>query len=234
MKECDCTSIDNSEPQTRRTQARIDPECALGLLKAGNNRFKNKLTIRRDLKWHAEVTSCGQFPFAAIVSCIDSRVPTELIFDQGIGDVFNARIAGNFVNKDILGSLEFAYTSGVSLILVLGHTRCGAINAAIDTYKKDKNSNKKDKGTCKNCTHILPMVAKLHPAVKNTPRLDSESDTQYHNRVVRKNVELTIEKIRKKSKGLRMANKKHKINIVGGIYDVASGVVSFFEHPKAT
>ena len=232
MKKCNCT-IDNSEPQTRRTQARIDPKCALGLLKAGNNRFKNKLTIRRDLKWHAAVTSCGQFPFAAILSCIDSRVPTELIFDQGIGDVFNARIAGNFVNKDILGSLEFAYTSGVSLILVLGHTRCGAIIAAIDTYKKETYSAKKNNNTCKNCTHIRPMVEKLYPAVKNTPHLDSESDAQYQNRVARKNVRLTIEKIRKKSKGLRLANKEHKINIVGGIYDVASGVVSFFEHPAS-
>ncbi|MBL4648140.1 MAG: carbonic anhydrase [Aureispira sp.] len=226
MKKCDCTSIDNSQAQTRRTQAKIQPECALELLKSGNDRFVKKMTLRRDLKLQAEITSSGQFPFAVVLSCLDSRVPTELIFDQGIGDVFNARIAGNFVNDDILGSIEFAYTSGVSLVLVLGHTQCGAIDAAIHNSENGPDN-------CEPCKHIIPMVKNLYPAVKRTNRLKDEEDNEYHNRVVRKNVELNIEKIRKKSDCLRLADKKTEILIIGGVYNIASGVVSFFEHPKS-
>jgi carbonic anhydrase len=223
MKKCKCIPIDNSEPQTRRTQSKIKPECALEILRSGNDRFINKLTIRRDLKWQVEVTSCGQYPFAIILSCIDSRVATDLIFDQGIGDVFNVSIAGNFVNDDILGSIEFAYTSGVSLVLVLGHTKCGAINAAIEECGKDNDDME--------CKYILPMVENLCPSVKTTKRFKNEGDTEYHNRVGRKNVELNIDKMRKKSKCLRAAEKEKKIAIVGGIYDVTTGAVSFFEHP---
>jgi carbonic anhydrase len=224
MKNNECNPIDNSKPQTAETQAKMQPKYALELLKLGNERFVNKLTIRRDLKLQVEVTSAGQYPFAVILSCLDSRIPTELIFDQGLGDVFNARIAGNFVNDDILGSMEFAYSSGVRLVVVLGHTRCGAVDAAINNYKK---GSRLEGGGFQ---HILPMVKKLYPAVKNTTAFSGESAADYHNRVARKNVELNIDKIRKESTCLRMANRNKKLDIVGGIYDVTSGVVTFFEH----
>jgi carbonic anhydrase len=227
MEKFECKSIDNSIAQTKETQAKIKPECALELLKAGNTRFVKKLTIRRDLKSQIKETSSGQYPFAVIVSCLDSRVPTELIFDQGIGDVFNARIAGNFVNEDILGSLEFAHTIGACLIVVLGHTRCGAIGAAITNYRKRHTQQAEQ---VVGCQHILPMVKKLYPAVKDTTPFKEEEDSEYHNRVVRKNVELNIEVIRKKSDCLRIANRKKQIDIVGGVYDVTSGRVSFFDH----
>lgn len=224
MKNNECNPIDNSKPQTAETQAKMQPKYALELLKLGNERFVNKLTIRRDLKLQVEVTSAGQYPFAVILSCLDSRVPTELIFDQGVGDVFNARVAGNFINDDILGSMEFAYSSGVRLVVVLGHTGCGAVDAAIKNYRK---SSTPEGGGCQ---HILPMVKKLYPAVKNTTAFDGESAADYQNRVARKNVELNIDKIRKESTCLRLANRNKKIDIVGGIYDVTSGVVTFFEH----
>lgn len=215
--------IDNSEPQTKETQAKIKPPNALEILKLGNERFACNKTLRRNLKQAVKTTSEGQFPFAVILSCIDSRVPTELVFDQGIGDIFNVRIAGNFVNNDILGSLEFSYTTGVSLIVVLGHTGCGAIDAAIANCKKENTLK---------CAHILPMVKNLCPAVKRTERRDGESDTDYQDRVARKNVELNIKKIREKSECLKEAEKKGEINIVGGIYDVTSGVVSFFKYSE--
>ena len=119
--------------QTKASQDAISPAKALELLKEGNQRFTTKQQVERDLNLQVEQTSTGQFPFATVLSCIDSRVPAELVFDQGIGDIFSVRIAGNFVNADILGSMEFASKlAGTKLILVLGHTACGAVKGACD------------------------------------------------------------------------------------------------------
>jgi carbonic anhydrase len=118
---------------TRETQATMTPQKALGFLKEGNQRFQNNLKANRNLLEQVNDTSDGQFPFATILSCIDSRVSAELVFDQGLGDIFSVRIAGNFVNEDILGSMEFACKlAGTKLIVVLGHTSCGAIKGACD------------------------------------------------------------------------------------------------------
>lgn len=122
-----------NDTHTQDSQAAVTPELALQLLKEGNQRFLDKTTLDRSFDKQIELTSGGQYPFAAIVSCIDSRIPTEIVFDQGIGDVFNARIAGNFVNQDILGSLEFACKlAGSKLIVIMGHTSCGAVKGACD------------------------------------------------------------------------------------------------------
>jgi carbonic anhydrase len=118
---------------TQDSQAEVTPDLAVQLLKDGNQRFLDKSILNRSFDKQIELTSKGQYPFAAIVSCIDSRIPTEIVFDQGIGDVFNARVAGNFVNRDILGSLEFACKlAGSKLIVILGHTSCGAVKGACD------------------------------------------------------------------------------------------------------
>jgi len=128
--------------QTAASQAEISPEKAVALLKEGNARFTGQNMIERDLISQVEQTGSGQFPFAAVVSCIDSRIPTEMVFDQGVGDIFNARIAGNFVNTDILGSLEFAAkVAGSKAIVVLGHTQCGAVKGACDHVKLGNLTN---------------------------------------------------------------------------------------------
>jgi carbonic anhydrase len=119
--------------QTASSQAQITPGKAISMLKEGNARFRDGRMIQRDLISQVKQTGSGQYPFAAVVSCIDSRIPTEIVFDQGIGDIFNARVAGNFVNTDILGSLEFAAkVAGARAIVVMGHTECGAVKGACD------------------------------------------------------------------------------------------------------
>ena len=122
--------------QTKSTQETITPEQALEILKRGNDRFAQNLKAQRDLQAQVIETSRGQYPFAAILSCIDSRVPAELIFDQGIGDIFSVRIAGNIVNEDILGSIEYSCkVAGAKVIVVVGHTKCGAVTAACKDVK---------------------------------------------------------------------------------------------------
>ena len=225
MKKQICNSIDLTAPQTKRTQTKITPECAVQLLKDGNKRFVNKLTLRRDLKWQVQVTSNGQYPYACVLGCIDSRVSNELVFDQGIGDIFSTRIAGNFVNNDILGGIEFAYSSGVKLVLVLGHTSCGAVKGAIEHCGK--------KSDVPGCSHIVPMVKNICPAVESTKKIKDECASEYANRVAKTNVELTIDKIRKQSDCLRKAEENKEIIILGGMYNVSSGEVSFFEHKNS-
>jgi len=210
----------------------MTPEIALSIFRYGNQNFVDNWIRRRNYRNEVRRTSNGQSPFAAILSCIDSRVPAEIIFNLGLGDIFNIRIAGNFVNDDIMGSLEFAYTEGVKLILVLGHTGCGAINAAITSCdckseeECSKNSEKLDNG--KKCNYILPMIKKLCRAVCSNIEFKLEEDYKY--KVTRKNVEISIEDIRKKSTTcIGIAEKEGKIKIIGGIYDISKGKVSFFE-----
>lgn len=204
--------------QTPETQAAITPASALELLKEGNDRFVTKHTVERDLNKQVQQTSTGQYPFATILSCIDSRVPAELVFDQGIGDVFSARIAGNFVNSDILGSMEFACKlAGTKLILVLGHTACGAVKGACDHAELGNLT-----GMLENIAPAVNAVVEPQdPAQRNSQNID------FVNAVGTKNVVLTIERIRKESPVLAEMEEAGEIQIVGGMYDLASGKVNF-------
>lgn len=205
---------------TKETQASITPDSALQLLKEGNNRFQDKTKAERDLMEQVKETSKGQYPYATILSCIDSRVSSELIFDQGIGDIFSARIAGNFVNNDILGSMEFACKlAGTKLILVLGHTACGAVKGACDDAKLG---------------NLTGMLSKIKPAVNavRSPEdasLRNSSNIDFVNEVAKKNVELTMDKIVEDSPVLAEMQANGEIKIVGGMYDINSGAVHFYD-----
>lgn len=206
--------------QTKETQAAINPEIAINLLKEGNKRFKSNTAIKRDLLDQVTDTSTGQYPFATILSCIDSRVSSELIFDQGIGDIFSARVAGNFVNEDILGSMEFACKlAGTKVIVVLGHTACGAVKGACDDAKLG---------------NLTALLSKIKPAVKAVTEptdasLRNSSNIDFVNRVAEKNVVLTIENIRTQSPVLEEMESEGSIKIVGAMYDIKDGSVTFYE-----
>jgi carbonic anhydrase len=205
---------------TKETQATMTPEKSVQFLKEGNIRFQNNLKANRNLLEQVNDTSKGQFPFATVLSCIDSRVSAELVFDQGLGDIFSARIAGNFVNDDILGSMEFACKlAGTKLIVVLGHTACGAVKGACDDAKLGK---------------LTGMLEKIKPAVKavTSPEEASQrtsSNIEFVNNVAEKNVLLTIEKIKTDSDVLAEMEQNGEIKIIGGMYDIHTGVVTFFE-----
>lgn len=202
--------------QTKQTQGATTPQKALQMLKEGNMRFVQGNMLKRDLMQQVKATGNGQFPFAAIVGCIDSRASNELIFDQGIGDIFSARIAGNFVNDDILGSLEFACAAaGARLIVVLGHTECGAVKGACDDV------------VLGNLTRTL---ANIKPAVAAVSGYDSDRSSNnkaFVQAVTDKNVLLTVELIRERSSILRDMINKGQIGLVGAMYDVHTGQVSF-------
>jgi carbonic anhydrase len=205
---------------TQETQTTMTPEKSLQHLKEGNQRFQLNLKVNRDLIDQVSDTSEGQYPFATILSCIDSRVSSELIFDLGIGDVFSARVAGNFVNEDILGSMEFACKlAGTKLIVVLGHTACGAVKGACDDAKLGNLTN---------------MLAKIKPAVKavtypEDSNLRNSSNIEFVNNVAAKNVQLTIERILNESEVLAEMQNNGEIKIIGGMYDIHSGSVTFYE-----
>ena len=206
------------EAQTKETQDKMTPDKSLNELKLGNQRFVNKNQLNRDLLQQVKETSTGQYPFATILSCIDSRVSSELIFDQGIGDIFSVRIAGNFVNEDILGSMEFACKlAGTKLIVVLGHTACGAVKGACDHARLG---------------NLTALINKIEPAVDaviepQDKSLRNSSNIEFVNRVAEKNVEMTISEIRSASSVLNEMEKNGEIKIMGGIYDIASGLVNF-------
>jgi len=205
---------------TKETQATMTPEKALESLKAGNQRFQNSLKEDRNLIQQVKDTSEGQYPFATILSCIDSRVSSELVFDQGVGDIFSIRIAGNFVNTDILGSMEFACKlAGTRLIVVLGHTSCGAVKGACDDAKLG---------------NLTSMLEKIKPAVDSIIEptdvsTRNSSNKTFVNNVAVKNVELTIANILKSSEVIAEMHKNGEVKIIGAMYDVSTGSVSFFE-----
>jgi carbonic anhydrase len=204
--------------QTRASQSAITPAHALELLKQGNARFVAGAPLRRDLLAQMHATAAGQFPFASIVGCIDSRVPPELVFDQGLGDVFSARIAGNFVDDEILGSLEFASkVAGSRLIVVLGHTQCGAIKGACDGVQFG------------NLTTTLSHLAPAVDAVKDVPGPRSSKNAIFVGAVTDMNVRLTVAAIRERSPVLDALAKSGELAIVGAIYDVATGAVTFLD-----
>lgn len=205
---------------TRETQATMTPEKSLQYLKEGNLRFQNNLKANRNLLEQVNDTSEGQFPFATILSCIDSRVSAELVFDQGLGDIFSIRIAGNFINEDILGSMEFASKiAGTKLIVVLGHTSCGAIKGACDDAKMG---------------NLTKLISKIKPAVHAVAEpkdsaLRNSSNLAFVDSVAEKNVHLTMDRILKESEVLAEMVRKGEIKIVGGMYDINSGAVDFYE-----
>ena len=213
------STISNKEAitQTAETQSNITPNSALTLLKEGNTRFTSSQPAARNFSAQVEQTATGQYPFAAIVSCIDSRIPTEIVFDQGIGDIFNARIAGNFVNADILGSLEFACKlAGSKVIVVMGHTSCGAVKGACDHAKLG------------NLTQMLDKIMPAVNAIKTEEGTDrSSKNLEFVNEVASKNVEMTIDNIKSQSSVLNEMFEGGEIDIVGAMYDVKTGKVSF-------
>ena len=201
--------------QTKETQANLTPAKAIEILVEGNKRFINNLKANRDLLQQMNDTSEGQHPFAVILSCIDSRTSAELIFDQGLGDIFSVRIAGNCVNEDILGSMEFACkVAGAKVIVVLGHTACGAVKGACDDVRMG---------------NLTTLLNKIRPAVDDTKTSGERksSNTAFVEDVANRNVELGVEAISARSPILKEMIDSGAIGIVGGIYDVGTGVVEF-------
>ena len=203
---------------TKEMQTSITPSMALDLLKDGNKRFINNLKINRNLLQQANETSDGQHPFAVILSCIDSRTSAELIFDQGLGDVFSVRIAGNVVNEDILGSMEFGCkVAGAKIIVVLGHTKCGAVKGACDNVELG---------------NLTGLIHKIKPAVYqecSTIENRNSSNTVFVENVAELNVGLSVKNILLHSPIIAEMVKSGEIGIVGGVHDITTGQVKFFE-----
>ncbi len=201
--------------QTRELQANTTPETALQYLKEGNARFVQDKKANRDLLEQVRTTSKGQFPFAVVLGCIDSRVPAELVFDQGIGDIFNVRIAGNIVNSDILGSLEFACkVAGARLILVLGHTRCGAVNGAISGA---------------GLGNLTGLLQKIGPAIDRVKRTSlSPDDDRFANEVVSQNVREVADEVLARSDILAEMEAAGEIAVARAVYAVETGEVTFY------
>ncbi len=204
--------------QSKQTQSELSPEMAYAILKEGNERFVKNLKANRNLLQQVNDTKTGQFPFATILSCMDSRTSAELIFDQGLGDIFSIRIAGNVLNEDILGSMEFATkVVGTKIILVLGHTKCGAIVGACNDVKLG------------NLTKVLDKIKPAIEAENITQTDRTGTNVAFVNNVTENNVHLTIAKIKKDSPIIAELENAGTIKIVGGIYNVETGQVSFYE-----
>jgi len=204
--------------RTKESQAAMSPQDALAELRAGNARFVSGQSQVRNLPAKVRATASGQYPFAVILSCLDSRVPIEIVFDQGIGDVFSARVAGNVVGDDIIGSMEFGCkAAGAKLIAVIGHSNCGAIKGAVDDVQLDS---------------LTGLLAKIKPAVAqvaNGGKPPTSKDEAFVQKVAEANVRLGMQQIRERSPVLRQMLDEGKIMLVGGMYDVSTGEVHFFE-----
>jgi carbonic anhydrase len=193
------------------------PQVALQKLKEGNARFVEGKSTQKDYKAQVQETSKGQYPFAIILSCIDSRNPSEIIFDQGIGDIFNVRIAGNISAPEVLGSLEFACkVAGSKLILVMGHSNCGAIRGACDNVKLG---------------NLTGLLSRILPAVESIDEKGDRSseNTDFVEKVSRKNVLLTMENIKNESSILKEMIDNGEIMMVGAMYNLETGIVTFYE-----
>jgi carbonic anhydrase len=205
---------------TKETQSSLTPDMALQILQEGNERFVSNLKVNRNLLQQVNETKEGQFPFATVLSCIDSRTSAELIFDQGLGDVFSVRIAGNVLNSDILGSMEFATkVAGSKLVMVLGHTRCGAVKGACADVKMG------------NLTSLLSKLTPLVDAERHAhPDLDASELVE---RVALRNVREVMRQIPKRSSILAELVAEGKLKITGGLYNVETGVVEFLNEGSA-
>lgn len=202
---------------TKEMQAAITPSMALELLKEGNKRFVNNLKINRNLLQQANETSSGQYPFAVVLSCIDSRTSAELIFDQGLGDIFSVRIAGNIVNEDILGSMEFACkVAGSKIIVVLGHTKCGAVKGACDHVEMG---------------NLTALLSKIRPAVDDetsTKEDRNSGNSTFVENVSAINVKRTVKAIMERSSILKEMIETGQIGIIGGVHNIETGEVDFY------
>lgn len=205
---------------TKEIQAKINPAGAITMLREGNERFVKNHKAQRDLLEQVRDTAKGQYPFATILSCIDSRVSAELIFDQGVGDIFSVRVAGNIVNEDLLGSMEFACKlAGTKVILVLGHTSCGAVKGACDDARLG---------------NLTTLLSKIKPAVQAVsepadPAERTSKNIDFVDRVAESNVHMTMDNIRKLSPVLNQMEEEGEIVIAGAMYDISSGKVHFME-----
>ena len=203
---------------TKEMQNATTPLMALEILKKGNDRFINNLKANRNLLQQANETSDGQHPFAVILSCIDSRTSAELIFDQGLGDVFSVRIAGNIINEDILGSMEFGCkVAGAKIIVVLGHIKCGAVRGACDHVEMG---------------NLTALLSKILPAVydEKTEVNRNSGNNEFVEKVAAINVTRTVHAIMERSAILKEMIEAGEIGIAGGIHDITTGEVSFFDN----
>lgn len=205
-------------PQTRDTQAATTPERALELLRDGNRRFASGTTVRRDLLEQARQTAGGQYPYAAVLGCIDSRVPPELVFDTGLGDIFAARIAGNGADDELIGSLEFAArVAGVRAIVVLGHSHCGAVKGACDGVQLG---------------HLTKTLAMIAPAVRESkvaPGPHDSKNAAFVEQVTRTHARLTAKALLERSTILAGLAKEGKLAVAPAVYDLESGRVEFLD-----
>jgi carbonic anhydrase len=196
----------------------VTPAVALQILKKGNFRFINNLKVNRDLLEQVNETKDGQWPFAAILSCMDSRTSAELVFDQGLGDIFSIRIAGNVISENVLGSLEYATAvAGSRLIVVLGHSNCGAIKGACDNVKLG---------------HVTTLLEKIQPAIemeRSVRENRNSSNAKFVHEVSRLNVLHTVHQIMKSSPIIKDLVDQGKVGLVPAMYDVSTGVVTFYE-----
>ena len=203
---------------TKEMQNAITPLMALELLKDGNKRFVNNLKVNRNLLQQANETSDGQHPFAVILSCIDSRTSTELIFDQGLGDIFSVRIAGNIMNEDILGSMEFGCkVAGSKIIVVLGHSKCGAVKGACDHVEMG---------------NLTALLSKIRPAVDDEETITqnrNSNNAEFVEKVSVINVKRTVKSILQRSPILKEMIEKGEIGIIGGTHDITTGQVTYFD-----
>jgi carbonic anhydrase len=199
--------------QTKEIQDNLTPKCAHDILVEGNKRFAQNLKAQRNLQDQVFETSQGQYPFAVILSCIDSRAPAELVFDQGIGDIFSVRVAGNIINEDILGSMEYACkVAGSKIVVVMGHTKCGAVTAACNHVELG---------------NITALLSKIQPVVNVVNKEPSQMHEDVIEEVAHLNVELSINRIRQESEILADMEESGEIEIVGAMYDVSTGLVEF-------
>lgn len=206
---------------TKKMQAAMTPTMALDLLKDGNKRFVSNLRANRNLLQQANETSDGQHPFAVILSCIDSRTSAELIFDQGLGDIFSIRIAGSIINEDILGSMEFGCkVAGAKIIVVLGHTKCGAIKGACDHVEMG---------------NLTSLLSKITPALYDEKTVTKDRDSsndEFIQKVTDINVKRTVRDIMERSPILKEMIEKGECGIVGGCHDISNGTVHLYDDSK--
>lgn len=216
-EQTDSSMPNMASPPTRETQAAMTPQQALDELRAGNDRFASGHRLSRNLRADVKSTASGQFPFAVVLSCLDSRQPIEIVLDQGVGDIFSARVAGNVLNDDILGSMEFACkAAGAKLIVVIGHSNCGAIKGAVDNVELG------------NLTGLLTKIKPAIDAVPSDVQPRASNNLTFVDDVSEANVKLVMQQIRERSPILREMLDKGEIGLVGGMYDLSTGKVTFY------
>jgi carbonic anhydrase len=213
-----CTAGAPVAPPTKEAQAAMTPQKALDELRAGNARFVAGHPLVRNQPADVKATASGQYPFAVVLSCLDSRQPIEIVLDQGIGDIFSARVAGNVLNDDILGSMEFACkVSGAKLIAVIGHSNCGAIKGAVDGVELG---------------NLTGLLARIQPAIGHVPadgQPRNSKNPQFVDKVSEMNVQLVVQQIRERSPILREMLDSGQVGLVGGMYDLSTGEVHFYD-----